>query len=124
MSGVDISPEAVDRVLRALFTAPKGVDEFVDVQEVAYSLSARIAELEAKLKEAGLSELSALGQAMDAYTAQLEAEAKLAKARADALKEAAAEIDCGGCYGQCADPANCRVKEAQGIRDLIEKETK
>lgn len=39
----------------------------------------RIEELEAKLREAALSELSALGQASEAYTAQLDAEAKLAK---------------------------------------------
>jgi hypothetical protein len=41
---------------------------------------AKNAELEAKWREAALSELSALGQASEAYTAQLEAEAKLAKA--------------------------------------------
>jgi len=40
----------------------------------------RIEELEAKLRETALSELSALGQASEAYTAQLDAEARLAEA--------------------------------------------
>ena len=54
----------------------------------------RIESLEAKLREAALSELSALGQASEAHTAQLDAEAKLAQAveaiaiLEDALQEA------------------------------------
>ena len=40
----------------------------------------RCEELEAKLRKSALQELSALGQASEAYQAQLEAEAKLAKA--------------------------------------------
>ena len=46
---IDISPEAVGAALRALFMSPKGVDEFVTVQEITYALSARVAELEALL---------------------------------------------------------------------------
>jgi len=61
----DISKEAVEWALRALFVAPKGVDEFVDVQEIAYAQAARIAELEAAL----------------------------ATARADALREAAEAVN-------------------------------
>lgn len=44
-----------------------------------YVRADRIEELEAKLAEARLSELAALGQADEAYTAQLELEAELAK---------------------------------------------
>ena len=40
----------------------------------------RCEELEAKLLKSALQELSALGQASEAYQAQLAAEAKLAKA--------------------------------------------
>lgn len=40
----------------------------------------RIAELEAKLRASVMQELASLGQAQDAHQAQLEAEAKLAKA--------------------------------------------
>ena len=43
-------------------------------------LADRIEELEAKLRKSALQELSALGQASEAYQAQLAAEAKLAKA--------------------------------------------
>ena len=59
-------------------------------------LRRRIEELEAKLRKSALQELSALGQASEAYQAQLAAEAKLAKqddlvqaAVAAALREAA-----------------------------------
>ena len=45
-----------------------------------YIRADRIAELEAKLKEASLQSISDLGQAQDAYQAQLLAEAKLAEA--------------------------------------------
>ena len=48
-------------------------------------LALRIEELEAQLRKSALQELSALGQASDAYQAQLAAEAKLAKA-VEALK--------------------------------------
>ena len=58
-------------------------------------LRRRIEELEAKLRKSALQELSALGQASEAYQAQLAAEAKLAKqddlvqaAVAAALREA------------------------------------
>ena len=43
----------------------------------------RIEELEAQLAEARLSELAALGQAQDAYTAQKEAEAELTEIKQD-----------------------------------------
>ena len=42
--------------------------------------AARIQELEAKLRKSALQELSALGQASEAYQAQLAAEAKLERA--------------------------------------------
>lgn len=36
-----------------------------------------------------------------------------------AMRDAAiAEIDCGGCYGSCVDPANCRIEDVAAIRDL------
>ena len=36
-----------------------------------------------------------------------------------AMREAAvAEIDCGGCYGKCVDPANCRLEDVAAIRTL------
>ena len=131
MSGVDISPEVVDRVLRALFTSTNGVDEFVAVQKVVYSQSARIAELEtenSQLRDAVyIDDLTVTLQAQDKATFLeriAELEAKLATARVDAVEDVVAEIDCGGCYGQCADPANCRVEEAKRIRAMIEKETK
>jgi hypothetical protein len=50
------------------------------VARVAWDAMDHIDALEAKVREAALSELSALSQASEAYTAQLEAEAKLAKA--------------------------------------------
>ena len=50
----------------------------------------RIEALEVKLREVALSELSALGQASEAYTAQLDAEAKLAQA-VEALEASAKE---------------------------------
>jgi hypothetical protein len=45
-----------------------------------YCMINRIEELEAKLREAALQELSSLNQADEARQAQLDAEAKLAKA--------------------------------------------
>ena len=36
-----------------------------------------------------------------------------------AMRDAAiAEIDCGGCYGTCVDPANCRLEDVAAIRTL------
>ena len=36
-----------------------------------------------------------------------------------AMRDAAiAEIDCGGCYGSCVDPANCRIEDVAAIRAL------
>ena len=36
-----------------------------------------------------------------------------------AMRDAAiAEIDCGGCYGECVDPANCRIEDVAAIRAL------
>jgi hypothetical protein len=49
----------------------------------------------------------------DRYTrAEVEAAVKRA------IEACADEIDCGGCYGQCQDPANCHAKEASAIRAL------
>jgi hypothetical protein len=33
-----------------------------------------------------------------------------------ALKWAANEVDCGGCYGTCMDPSNCNAEDARIIR--------
>jgi len=55
----------------------KRLDGF-DADDLHHEAADRIEELEAKLREAALSELSALGQASEAYTAKLDAEAKLA----------------------------------------------
>jgi hypothetical protein len=49
-------------------------------QTVVPGLLKRLEELEAKLRKSALQEMSALGQASEAYQAQLAAEAKLAKA--------------------------------------------
>ncbi len=77
----DISKEAVESKLRALFMSPKGVEEFVDVQELAYAQSARIAELEAysqKVTAALTSRLTAggseffAGKIGDMYLADVE----------------------------------------------------
>jgi len=54
----------------------------------------RIEELEAKVRESALSELSALGQASEAYIAQKEAEAKLEKSL-DALDHYRSCIEAG-----------------------------
>lgn len=36
-----------------------------------------------------------------------------------AMRDAAiAEIDCGGCYGECVDPANCRIEDVAAIRAI------
>lgn len=36
-----------------------------------------------------------------------------------AMREAAiAEVDCGGCYGKCVDPANCRLDDVAAIRAI------
>lgn len=48
----DLSKEAVEAKLRALFVAPKGVEEFVDVQEIVYAQAARIDTLEKALDAA------------------------------------------------------------------------
>jgi len=55
------------------------------------ALETRVAELEAKFKRMALDCLSAHGQAMDAYQAQIEAEAKLDEA-ADTIDAQAATI--------------------------------
>ena len=55
------------------------------------ALETRVAELEAKFKRMALDCLSAHGQAMDAYQAQIEAEAKLDEA-ADTINAQAAMI--------------------------------
>jgi hypothetical protein len=44
--------------------------------------------------------------------------AEVAAAVKRAIDACADEIDCGGCYGQCQDPANCHAKEASAIRAL------
>jgi len=31
---------------------------------------------------------------------------------------AIAEIDCGGCYGRCNDPANCQMEDVKAIRAI------
>lgn len=62
------------------------------VARVAWDAMDHIDALEVKLREAALSELSALGQASEAYTAQLDAEAKLAKAM-EALDQCQTELD-------------------------------
>jgi hypothetical protein len=56
------------------------------------ALSARLEAVEAKARESALSELSAIGQAMDAHEAQLAAERKLAQA-VEALQRQAEAID-------------------------------
>jgi len=48
----------------------------------------------------------------DLHRAEVEAAVKRA------IEACADEIDCGGCYGQCQDPANCHAKEASAIRAL------
>jgi hypothetical protein len=48
----------------------------------------------------------------DLVRAQIEAAVKRA------LEGAANEIDCGGCSGQCLDPANCHAKDAECIRAI------
>jgi hypothetical protein len=48
----------------------------------------------------------------DLHRAEIEAAVKRA------IEACADEIDCGGCYGQCQDPANCHAKEASAIRAL------
>lgn len=73
----------------------------------------RIEELEAKLRKSALQELSALGQAMEAYQSQLAAEAKLAKA-VEALKECEEEIDA---YIQIQYPHDHPVEERYRQRD-------
>jgi hypothetical protein len=59
--------------------------------------------------------------AVDASPAP-DTDAKVAALVGAAVKRAidacADEIDCGGCYGQCQDPANCHAKEASAIRAL------
>ena len=36
-----------------------------------------------------------------------------------AMQQAAiAEIDCGGCYGRCNDPANCQMEDVKAIRAI------
>lgn len=52
----------------------------------------RIAELEAKLRNARMSELLALGQSQEAYEQQLAAEAKLAKA-VESFHDIAKDLD-------------------------------
>lgn len=47
---------------------------------IEFNLLPSLHEAEAKLRESAMQELAALGQAQDAHQAQLEAEAKLAKA--------------------------------------------
>jgi hypothetical protein len=70
--------EAADRIeeLEAKYP-PNWVTAQEYYKKRADKAEVKNAELEAKLREAALSELSALGQASDAYTAQLDAEAKL-----------------------------------------------
>ena len=48
----------------------------------------------------------------DLHRAEVEAAVKRA------IEACVNEIDCGGCYGQCQDPANCSAKDAAGIRAL------
>jgi hypothetical protein len=48
----------------------------------------------------------------DLHRAEIEAAVKRA------IDACADEVDCGGCYGQCQDPANCHAKEASAIRAL------
>jgi len=48
----------------------------------------------------------------DQHRAEVEAAVKRA------IEACADEVDCGGCYGQCQDPANCSAKEAAAIRAL------
>ena len=135
MSGVDISPEVVDRVLRALFTSTNGVDEFVAVQKVVYSQSARIAELEtenSQLRDAVyIDDLTVTLQAQDKATFLeriAELEAKLATARADAWEMAIGAIlynKIGPKKGADMGVYNHAIDVSGGvIRLLIEKETK
>ena len=64
--------------------AEPGMPGYLDEPNVFYTVeyvrADRIDELEAKLKEASLQSISDLGQAQQAYQAQLLAEAKLARA--------------------------------------------
>jgi outer membrane murein-binding lipoprotein Lpp len=57
------------------------------ISELIDTLTDRIEELEAKLREMALDCLAAEGQAAEAYQAQLAAEAKLAKTVEMALEE-------------------------------------
>ena len=72
--------------------AEPGMPGYLDEPNVFYTVeyvrADRIDELEAKLKEASLQSISDLGQAQQAYQAQLLAEAKLAKA-VEALEQIA-----------------------------------
>lgn len=57
-----------------------GFAESDEPEQVEYVRANRIEELETQLREALMQSLADLGQAQDAYAAQLKAEARLAKA--------------------------------------------
>ena len=77
--------EAIDR---SEYTAAKTLDSERQANEM---LTDRIEELEAKVRSSALQELSTLGQASEAYQAQLAAEAKLADC--EKYRDAYAECD-------------------------------
>lgn len=81
---------------------------------------ARCEELEAKLRKSALQEIAALGQASEAYQAQLAAEAKLTQA-VEALRRQATALDLiheQTCTEETHNPAIAAI--ARGEMEAIE----
>ena len=101
--------EAIDR---SEYTAAKTLDSERQANEM---LTDRIEELEAKVRSSALQELSTLGQASEAYQAQLAAEAKLA----DCEKYRDAYAECDRIGTQAVRDLEAKLAKAVEALDLM-----